>query len=181
MPAGSYPGFAIYLTGLPSSGKTTLAHILREMFSQRGINVQLLDSDEMRSILTPNPTYSSRERDWFYEVLSFIAALLVNNGVNVIIAATAPSHIHRQAARLRVHRFAEVYVSCPIEVCRARDPKGLWKQSDAGEIKTLPGAGVPYETPESPEVSVNSGHLSAQEAAGMIFDQLKNKGFFQDF
>lgn len=100
---------------------------------------------EIRSILTPNPTYSPEERDWFYQVFAFIASLLIDNGVNVIIAATAPRNSHRQEARAVIQRFAEVYLSCPIETCRARDPKGLWKQADAGEIQTLPGAGYPYE------------------------------------
>lgn len=177
MPEKDRQGFAIYLTGLPSSGKTTLAHALREMLSQRGISVQVLDSDEMRRILTPNPTYSSPEREWFYEVLAFIASLLVNNGVNVIIAATAPLQAHRQAARSRIHRFAEVYLHCPPEVCRARDPKGLWKRADAGEIRTLPGAGVPYEPPESPEMRVDTEHLSAQKAASLVIGPLKDKGF----
>jgi adenylylsulfate kinase len=177
MPVKIRPGFAIYLTGLPSSGKTTLAQAIREILSQEGIYVQVIDSDEMRLILTPNPTYSSQERDWFYEALAFIAALLVNNGVNVIIAATAPLQAHRQAARARMDRFTEVHLSCSVEVCRVRDSKGLWERADAGEIRTLPGAGAPYEPPESPEISVNTGHLSAEAAATLVINQLKKKGF----
>jgi len=176
MPAKTHPGFAIYLTGLPSAGKTTLAHALREMLSQREISVELLDSDQMRQILTPNPTYSAPERDWFYQLLAFIAGLLTNNGVNVIIAATAPLQRHRQAARARIQRFAEVYVRCPPEMCRARDPKGLWERAYAGEITTLPGVGVPYEPPEAPEIIVDTGCLSTLEAARLVIDQLKKEG-----
>ena len=177
MPVEIRPGFAVYLTGLPSSGKTTLAQAIRDVLSQAGISVQVIDSDEMRLILTPHPTYSSQERDWFYEALAFIAALLVNNGINVIIAATAPLRAHRQAARARIDRITEVHLSCPVEVCRARDPKGLWEQADAGKIKTLPGAGAPYEPPESPEMRVNTGHLSAEAAANLVINQLKQKGY----
>ncbi|MFN2243769.1 MAG: adenylyl-sulfate kinase, partial [Anaerolineae bacterium] len=124
MPKDARPGFALWLTGLPSSGKTTLAHALRRLLAERGIAVQILDSDELRRRLTPNPTYSAEERDWFYNIVTFLAELLTANGVNVLIAATASRQAYRQAARERIARLAEVYVECPPDVCRARDPKG---------------------------------------------------------
>jgi adenylylsulfate kinase len=167
------PGFAIYLTGLPSSGKSTLAGVLREALASHGIIIQILDSDDMRKILTPNPTYSSLERDWFYDVLAFIASLLTNNSVNVIIAATAPLRTHRKAARSRIHRFVEVYLRCSPKICRARDPKGLWKQADSGKIGNLPGAGAPYEPPESPEIRVDTGRFSVAEVTRLVMDELK--------
>jgi adenylylsulfate kinase len=169
-------GFAIYLTGLPSSGKSTLASALREALAPHGITIQILDSDEMRQILTPDPTYSSLERDWFYDVLAFIAYLLTNNNVNVIIAATAPLRTHRQAARSRVHRFVEVYLRCSPKICRTRDPKGLWELADSGEIRNLPGAGAPYEPPESPEICVDTERFSVSEAASLVMDKLKKQG-----
>jgi adenylylsulfate kinase len=178
MAEGVQPGFAIWLTGLPSSGKTTLAHALSRLFSERGGAVQELDSDDLRQRLTPNPTYSSEERDWFYDVVTFLAGLLTDNGVNVLIAATASRRAYRQAARDRIGRFAEVYVDCSPEVCQARDPKGLWKRADKGEITTLPGVGVPYETPQSPEVHVDTERLSVEEAADQIVGQLNEQGFF---
>lgn len=177
MPGKDHPGFAIYLTGLPSSGKTTLAHAIKDMLLQLDIPVQVLDSDEMRRILTPNPTYSSQERDWFYDVLAFVASLLVHNKVNVIIAATAPLRAHRQAARSQIHRFVEVYINCPVDVCRARDPKGLWKRADAGEIVELPGAGFPYQPPEYLDVGVDSEVMTAQEAAYLVMAHLNKKGY----
>jgi adenylylsulfate kinase len=178
MSEGIQRGFAIWLTGLPSSGKTTLAHALSGLFSEREVAVQELDSDDLRRVLTPNPTYSAEERDWFYEVVTFLAGLLTDNGVNVLIAATASRRAHRQAARDGIARFAEVYVDCSPEVCRARDPKGLWQRADKGEITTLPGAGVPYEPPESPEVRVDTARLSIGEAADQIVCQLNEQGFF---
>ncbi|MGD9047534.1 MAG: adenylyl-sulfate kinase [Anaerolineae bacterium] len=172
------PGFAIWLTGLPSSGKTTLAHALRRLLAERGIGVQILDSDELRRRLTPVPAYSGGERDWFYDVVTFLAGLLTDNGVNILIAATAPRRAYREAARDRLARFAEVYVHCSPEVCQARDPKGLWARADRGEIATLPGAGVPYEPPEYPEVRVDTAHLSIEEAARRILDELDEWAFF---
>ena len=149
-------GFAIWLTGLPSSGKTTLAYALSHLLLERGEAVQVLDSDGLRQRLTPHPTYSAEERDWFYDVVSFLAELLTNNGVNVLIAATASRQAYREAARARIRRFAEVHVDCSAAVCRARDPKGLWQQADKGEISILPGVGTAYEPPESPEARVNT-------------------------
>jgi adenylylsulfate kinase len=180
MAAPERQGWAIYLTGLPSSGKTTLAHALGEILAGRGIRVQILDSDRMRRILTPDPTYSAAERDWFYEALAFIAGLLTQNGVHVIIAATAPRRAHRVAARSRIDRFAEVYLDCPIDVCRARDPKGLWARAATGEVTDLPGAGAPYEPPESAEASVDTGKLSPRGAARAVAEQLDRQGFFGD-
>lgn len=183
MPEGTYqsviqPGFAIWLTGLPSSGKTTLGYALSRLLAERGIDVQLLDSDDLRRKLTPDPIYSDEERDWFYDMVTFLAGLLTDNRVNVLIAATAPRQAYREAARDRIARFAEVYVHCLLQVCRARDPKGLWERADRGEITTLPGAGVPYEPPECPEVRVDTAHLSIEEAACRILDRLDERAFF---
>jgi adenylylsulfate kinase len=162
---------------LPSSGKTTLAHALSRLLREREIAVQILDSDELRRRLTPNPTYSAEERDWFYDIITFLAVLLTTNGVNVLIAATASRRAYRHAARQRIARFIEVYVECPPEVCRARDPKGLWERADRGEIINLPGAGVLYEAPDAPEARVDTARHSAEEAARRILRRLDVRGF----
>ena len=173
------PGFAIWLTGLPSSGKTTVAHALSDLLAERGIAVQVLDSDELRTRLTPNPHYSPQERDWFYAMVTFLAELLTQNGANCLIAATASRRAYREAARRRIKRFAEVYVDCPPAVCQERDPKGLWQRAHKREIDALPGFGSPYEPPESPDVRVDTGgRLSAKDAAQDILSQLDSKGFF---
>jgi adenylylsulfate kinase len=172
------PGFAIWLTGLPSSGKSTLAYALSRLLAGRGIETQVLDSDVLRHRLTPNPTYSSEERDWFYDVVIFLAELLAKNRVNVLIAATASRRAYRRAARERIVRFAEVHVDCAPQVCRMRDPKGLWERADRGEITTLPGAGAPYEPPGSPEVHVDTASDSPEETARQILEQLDGQQFF---
>jgi adenylylsulfate kinase len=174
------PGFAIWLTGLPASGKTTLAQALSRLLHERGIAVQILDSDELRPRLTPNPTYSADERDWFYDIMAFLAELLTANGVNVLIAATASRQAYRQAAREQIARFAEVHMECPPQVCRARDPKGLWERADRGEIANLPGAGAPYEAPDAPEVRVDTARYSAEAAARHILRHLDDQDFFAD-
>jgi adenylylsulfate kinase len=179
VPKDTRRGFAIWLTGLPSSGKTTLAHALVRLLHERGIAVQILDSDELRRRLTPNPTYSAEERDWFYDIITFLAELLTTNGVNVLIAATASRRAYRQAARERIPRFAEVYVECPPGVCRARDPKGLWERVDRAEITNLPGAGAPYEAPDAPEARVDTARYSAEAAARHTLRRLDAQGFLE--
>ncbi len=178
MPRGTQPGFAIWLTGLPSSGKTTLAHAMNELFSNRGIRVQVLDSDELRRKLTPRPTYSEEERDWFYDIVTYVTGLLTDNGVNVLVAATASRRAYRHTARARIQRFAEVYVDCSPDACRARDSKGLWGRAEKGEITSLPGLGMPYEPPQSPEVCVDTVKLSPDAAARKILRELNKQGFF---
>jgi adenylylsulfate kinase len=179
MPETTRLGFAIWLTGLPSSGKTTLAHALSRLLAERGIAVQILDSDELRRRLTPNPTYSAEERDHFYDIITFLAEMLTTNGVNVLIAATASQRAYRQEARERIVRFAEVHVKCSPEVCRTRDPKGLWERADRGEITNLPGAGALYEAPDAPEADVDTARYSAEAAARRILRRLDARGFLE--
>ena len=170
-------GFALWFTGLPSSGKSTLARALAGRLEGAGITVQLLDSDELRGVLTPEPTYTAKERDWFYATLVFIAGLLAQNGVNVLIAATGSRRAYREAARARLPRFAEVFVDTPAEVCRARDPRGLWQRADRGEISALPGANAPYEPPPAAEVRVDTAELAVDEAVVVVWAWLQRQGF----
>ena len=175
MPKGS--GFAVWLTGLPSSGKSAVAEALSRLLREAGVSVDVLDSDALRHRLTPHPKYTDEERDWFYDVVLFLVELLTRNGLNVLIAATASRRVYRDTARQRVRRFVEVHVDCPEAVCRQRDPKGLWRRADRGEIPSLPGSGVPYEPPVSPEVRIDTAKLAIAEAAQRIFRELEEKEY----
>lgn len=161
-------GWAVWLTGLPASGKTTLARLLRRKLSRRRIEAVVLDSDELRPILTPNPTYTDEERDRFYSGLVDLARLLTGYGVNVIIAATGSRRTHRRAARDVLSPYAEVWVRCPMDVCRDRDPKQLYARADAGEIDNLPGVHTPYEPPAEQVVVVDTDRLTQDEAVEKI-------------
>lgn len=165
-------GFAIWLTGLPASGKTTLAVELASALRVRGVQVQILDSDELREVLTPEPTFSRQERDWFYETMVFIGQLLTRNGVNVVFAATASRRHYRAAARQAIPRFAEVYVRCSLETCMARDRKGVYAKGLSGESTTVPGLQVPYEPPVAPELTVDTENQSPREGVSRILDWL---------
>ncbi|MEZ4674011.1 MAG: adenylyl-sulfate kinase [Caldilineaceae bacterium] len=164
----SQTGFALWFTGLPASGKSTLAAGVAAQLHKRGISVQILDSDELRQVLTPNPTYTLTERDWFYGVMAYMGQLLTKNGVNVIFAATANRRYHRDRARAFIPRFAEVYVHCPPERLRERDPKGIYALAAAGDAPHVPGIGEPYEAPLQPAVTVDTEQQHVDEAVAAI-------------
>ena len=166
------PGFVIWFSGLPASGKSTLALAVQQQLAARSISSVIFDSDELRQILTPDPTYSEAERDWFYTVIAQLAALLAKSGVNILIAATANRARYRWQARQQIARFAEVYVKCSLEICQERDPKGIYRRAATGDAEKVPGIGAAFEAPESPEVMVDSEQLSPEAAAQQVIERL---------
>jgi len=168
-------GSAIWLTGLPASGKSTLATGVAGVLEERGVPVQILDSDELRQVLTPEPTYSQPEREWFYRVMVFIGALLVQNGVNVIFAATANRRRYRARAEQVIERFAEVYVRCSLETCMERDGKGIYAKVKAGQVHNVPGLQAPYEPPANPAVVVDTDHQTVTEGVEQIMAWLDER------
>ena len=169
-------GFAVWFTGLPASGKSTLARGLQQRLASRGIATQLLDSDELRARLTPNATYSEAERDSFYDLIVFLASLLTRNGVNVLIAATGQKRAYRNAARAAIGHFCEVFVACPPQACRSRDPKALWQKAERGEIHHLPGVDAAYEAPLQAEVIVHNDQLAVEDAVTQVDSALAAHG-----
>lgn len=165
-------GFAIWLTGIPSSGKSTIAQALGKRLKDRGIKVEVLESDRVRKFI-PQSSYTEEGRDAFYRALIHIGKLLVKNGINVVFDATANKRIYRDEARSSIPKFVEVYVKCPLEVAMKRDPKELYKKALSGEIKELPGLQARYEEPLSPEVVINSVKESPEDAAIKIELKLK--------
>ena len=159
--------WAIWITGAPASGKTTLARAFRDLAAAGGVRAVHLESDALRRILTPEATYEREERDRFYCQLAEIAALLVSQAIPVIVDATAPRRAHRENARARIPRFFEVFVDTPESLRRARDPKGLYRLADEGGAPRLPGATDVYEVPEKPDLVI-SGQLAAEEAAAAL-------------
>jgi adenylylsulfate kinase len=144
-------GVVVWLTGLPRSGKSTMAQALADELRAAGRATALLDGDEVRATLVPRPGYDPTGRDDFYATLGGLAALLARQGLVVLVAATAHRRAHRDAARARSPRFLEVHVATPIELCRGRDPAGLYRSAARD---ALPGVGAAYEPPLAPEVVV---------------------------
>lgn len=149
------PGIVLWFTGLPQSGKSTLARRVRDRLADRSCIV--LDSDAVRAAIGAGG-YGSGDRDAFYRMLGGIAGLLADQGQVVLVAATAPLRAHRDHARTRAPRFAEIWVHTPRELCEARDTKGLYARARAGQAPDLPGVGAPYEPPTAPDVVADGGH-----------------------
>lgn len=163
-------GAIVWFTGLPASGKTTLARRAQARLTAAGQPAVLLDSDELRDVLDAH-SYAPGDRDRFYRALAALAALLARQGVVALVAATAPRREDRDRARGELGRgpapgrFVEVWVNTPLAACEVRDPKGLYAQARRGEAGQLPGVGVAYEPPVSPEVTADGGFDDAAIAA----------------
>lgn len=155
-------GVVVWFTGLPASGKTTLANHVRDRLVPRASCV-LLDSDELRDVLGEH-AYAPADRDAFYRTLCKLATLLARQGHIVLVAATAPRRAHRDHARAEAPSFVEVYVRAPLDECEARDVKGLYARARTGNAATLPGVGAPYEPPLAPDV-IAEGGFDADAAA----------------
>lgn len=159
---------AIWLTGLPASGKSTIAAALKPQLEALGLSVDVLESDTVRRAFTPVPTYSQMERDLFYRALAFMGAKLVSHGVTVIFDATANKRAYRNFARSLIQRFIEVAVECPLELAMQRDHKGTYQRGQRGESSTVPGLQDPYEAPLNPEVRIDTTKMNASEAAEIV-------------
>jgi adenylylsulfate kinase len=143
-------GLVIWLTGLPQSGKSTLAGRVAGALGDRAC---VLDSDEVRDAIVPRHGYGDEGRDQFYETLANLAALIARQDRIAIVPATANLRRFRERARNRAPAFLEVYVTTPAEVCAARDTKGLYRD----HADQLPGVGAPYEPPNRPDVTARGG------------------------
>jgi len=172
--------FAIWITGLPASGKSTIVAALTPRLEALGLRVEVLESDAVRRSLTPNPTYSHQERDLFYRALAFFGSRLVAHGITVIFDATANRREYRDLARGLIPRFMEVAVACPLEVCMARDQKGTYRKALAGESTTVPGLQETYEPPPQPDVLIESATTKPEVAAEQIVSALRARGYLNE-
>jgi adenylylsulfate kinase len=171
--------FAVWLTGLSGSGKSAIARELVARLHARGVEAAVLESDVMRTQLTPFAGYGAAERDFFYAALAHLGAYLVREGRPVVFDATANRRAYRDAARATIARFAEVYVDTPLEVCAARDPKGLYRAAREGSSATLPGLQAAYEPPPAPELVLHGDRGTPAAAAGVVSDWLAARGWLE--
>ena len=174
-------GWCIWLTGLPGSGKTTIAKELKNILKKHAICAQIVSSDVLRKFVTPNPKYTEEERELVYRAIVFTSKLLTENGVNVIIDATGNRRRFRELARKEIQNFAEAYVKCSLRVCMEREskrvdeyaPRDIYKKGLEGKSPTVPGLGVPYEEPINPEIVIDSERLNPSTCAQIVFDYIK--------
>jgi len=174
--------WAIWITGLPGSGKTALAQGVAAALHKRGIPVKVLELDAIRKVVTPEPTYSDAEREIVYRALAYMAKLLTEAGVPVLIDATGPRRAWRDLARRHIPAFAEVQLLCPIEVCRVREesrrgghaPPAIYARGGQPG-STVPGVGIPYEVALHPELILHTHECdlpAAVQAVVSLADRL---------
>jgi adenylylsulfate kinase len=171
-------GFTIWFTGYSGSGKSTLSEIIEQRLKERGRKVEALDGDIVRTNLSKGLGFSREDRDINIKRIAFVCSLLTRNGVVCISAAISPYNEARAWARRQIGNFVEIYVKCPIEICRQRDVKGLYKLAAEGKIN-LTGVNDPYEEPEYPELIIESDKETIEESVERIFAKLEDLGYLE--
>lgn len=170
-------GFTVWFTGLPSSGKSTLAKVLRGEIEKKDKHVEILDGDEVRLRLSKGLGFSKEDRDENIRRISYVAKVITRCGAVAITCAISPYKDIRLEARNEIENFVEVFVDCDVEECIRRDVKGLYKKALSGEIKNFTGISDPYEKPESPEITVNTSTETIEQSVKKIVAGLKELGY----
>jgi len=180
MTQANFRGATVWLTGLPSAGKSTIARALADRLRDEGRRVEILDGDDLRTHLTSDLGFTRPDRDTNVARVGFVARLLARNGVVVLVPVIAPYAAARAAVRAEHEsddvQFAEVHVATPLDVCSERDVKGLYAKQRAGLVQGLTGVDDPYEIPESPELRLDTQGLTVDEAAAKVLAALAEKG-----
>ena len=182
MHPASHRGVCIWFTGLSGSGKTTTAERLVELLEAEGRTVTVLDGDVVRTHLSRGLGFSREDRDENVRRVGFVAAEIVRHGGTCVCALVSPYRSTRDEVRAMVGRnsFIEVFVDTPLEVCAARDVKGLYAGSDRGEVPALTGVADPYEPPIAPDVRLETVGRSVDENARAVLRHLIDRGFWAE-
>lgn len=175
----THKGFTLWFTGLSGAGKSTLSQAVEQRLRALERNVEVLDGDVVRTNLSKGLGFSREDRDTNIKRIAFVCKLLTRNGVACISAAISPYAETREWARNEIGNFVEVYLKCPIDVCRQRDVKGLYKLADEGKIKGFTGVDDPYEEPEHPELVLETDKETIEESVDRIFAKLEELGYIE--
>jgi sulfate adenylyltransferase len=170
-------GFTLWFTGLSGAGKSTLAEAVAVDLRARGVKVEILDGDVVRTHLSKGLGFSKEDRDTNIRRIGWVCQVLSRNGVAAIAAAISPYRDIRDEIRANIGDFVEVYVEAPLDVLVERDVKGLYKKAIAGEIKNFTGVSDPYEAPLSAEVVCNSATETVEQSKAKILDALRARGY----
>lgn len=175
-------GVTLWFTGMPSSGKSTVAVALEKKLHQQNCRTYILDGDNIRHGLNKDLGFSPQDRNENIRRIGEVANLLRDAGVINMVAFISPYRSDRKMARDLSHNdgtFIEIFVDCPLAECEERDPKGLYKKARSGIIKEFTGVNAPYEAPENPEIHLLTGQHSLDECVSQIMDYLgRNKFIF---
>src|SRR3712207_4237106 len=170
-------GFTLWFTGLSGAGKTTISEIVEKELKERGLRVEVLDGDIVRTNLSKGLSFSREDRNINVLRIGFVANLLTRNGVAVIVSAISPYKEARDQVRRRIIDFVEVFVDVPLEVAAERDVKGLYKRSFAGEIDNFTGVSDPYEPPAAPDLILKTDQEEPHESARKVIEKLEYFGY----
>ncbi len=170
-------GVTIWFTGLPCSGKSTIAQLIELQLRSRAYRVEVLDGDVVRRNLTKGLGFSREDRDENIRRIGFVCHLLTRNGVIAISAAISPYRSTRNEVRRLIGSFVQVFLNCPLEVCKQRDVKGMYKKALAGEIAGFTGVSDPYEEPLNPELNLHTDRETPVESARNVLEWLKEAGY----
>lgn len=172
-----HKSFVLWLTGIPSSGKSTVANKLEYILNKNAIHTYVLDGDNIRHGLNKDLGFSRADREENIRRIGEVSKLFVDAGVVAITAFISPFKKDRNNARklFKKGEFIEIYVGAPLQMCIKRDPKGFYKKAIAGKIKNFTGISGPYEKPESPEIALDTDKLSIKESVDKILKYLKKK------
>jgi len=173
-----HKGFTLWFTGLPCSGKSTLAGIVAAELKRRERFIEILDGDEVRKHLTKGLGFSREDRDENIRRIGYVCRLLSRNGTIAIAAAISPYRAVRDEVRAAHEpgRFLEVFVNTPLEVCIRRDVKGMYKKALAGEMKNFTGIDDPYEAPAAAELVIEAAAEPEQQSGTRIITRLEQLG-----
>ncbi|MBB0229466.1 adenylyl-sulfate kinase [Streptomyces calidiresistens] len=175
-----FPGATVWLTGLPSAGKSTIAQATAALLRQRGRRSEVLDGDEMRRTLSLELGYSPRDRQRNVERIGRVAEVLSRNGITALVPVIAPYARVRDLVRSWHEKsdtaFLEIHVAAPVEVCAERDVKGLYARHEAGEISGLTGVDAPYEKPIAPDLRIRSHTEPVERSAAAVLKLLIERG-----
>lgn len=168
---------AIWITGIPASGKSTIANLLKDHFQKENYPVIILDGDEVRKTLSKDLGFSPEDRKEHNRRVIEVAKLLVKNKIAVIIPLISPYRETRDTARKEIPGFVEVYTKASLDICIKRDPKGLYKKAKEGKITNMTGLQSPYEEPINPELILDTEQHSPQECLALIIEKLSQLGY----
>jgi adenylyl-sulfate kinase len=169
-------GFVVWLTGLSAAGKSTIGKLVCEELERRGVLVDTLDGDVVRTHLSRDLGFSKEDRDKNIARIGWVASRLARAGAAVVVSAISPYRDSRRNARALVEQhatFVEVYVATSLEECERRDPKGLYAKAHAGEIAEFTGVSDPYEPPSNPELTLHTEGRTPQESAAVVLARLE--------
>ncbi|MCI4358562.1 MAG: adenylyl-sulfate kinase [Thermoplasmata archaeon] len=172
-PSVGSEGFVVWIEGLPGAGKTTLSNAVAQRLARTPGGAEVLDGQQVREAFFPELGYSRRDRETHARRVSQLARILSRHGVRVLVAMITPYETSRQAARAACGaRFVEVWLSCPIDVCEKREPRGLYRQGHAGSLAHLTGLDDPFEEPLNPDLTLDTARISADAATDRVLAHL---------